>query len=198
MLVTAVEQGSGKRYKIYSEREFLFALYGREMKKYHIEEGTELPDHVADEILEQVIYKRAKERALYLLESRPYTCFMLADKLKHNDYPKIIVEQVVSFLQEYHYLDDSEYVRMYVESCSGRKSRKQLQCDLQRKGITRELCEAVMAEQNYSEEECFRKQFERYTRGKDLQDRAVRQKVFRYLYGKGFSYYLIEEFMENR
>ena len=197
MLVTAVEQGKGKQYKIYSEREFLFALYGREMKKYHIEEGTELPDHVADEILEQVIYKRARERALYLLESRPYTCFMLADKLKHNDYPKEIVERVVFFLQQYHYLDDSEYVRMYVESYSGRKSRKQLQYDLQRKGITRELIEAVMDEQDYSEAECLKKQFERYTKGKDLQDRAVRQKVFRYLSGKGFSYYLIEELMEN-
>ena len=44
-----------------------------------------------------------------------------------------------------------------------------------------------------TEQEGFMRQFLRYTRGKDLNDYAVRQKVFRYFYGKGYPSSLIEE-----
>lgn len=195
MLITRVEQGKGKRYKVYSDHEFLFALYGKELKQYHIRENTEVSEDVITEILEQIIYKRAKERALYLLESRPYTCFMMRDKLKNSDYPVEIVDRVILFLQKYHYLDDESYIRMYVDTYSRNKSKKQIQFDLQKKGIERQLIMDYMSRQSYSEEECFTKQFHRYIRGKDLNDFNIRRKVFRYFYGKGFSYDLIEEYM---
>lgn len=195
MLITRIEQGKGKRYKVYSDSDFLFSLYGRELKEYHIAENVEVSESIIAEILEDIIYKRARERALYLLESRPYTCSMMRDKLVSGDYPAEIADQVISFLQKYHYLDDMAYIRMYVEAYSKSKSKKQIQFDLQKKKIAKNLIDEYMSLQNYSEEECFRKQFERYTRGKDIRDRSVRQKVFRYFYGKGFSYHLIEEYM---
>ena len=195
MYITRVEQSSGKRYKIYSDNEFLFALYSSEIKQYHIKADMELSDDIITEILEEIVYKRAKERALYLLEGRPYTCSMLKDKLKSSDYPDFIIEKVILFLQKYQYIDDEAYIRMYVESYAKSKSKRQIQLDLQKKGISKNIIVDYMSKQDYSEEACFKKQFERYVRGKDMKNQLVRQKVFRFFYGKGFSYDLIEKYM---
>ena len=197
MYITKIEQGKGKRYKVYSEDGFLFSLYRQELRRYHIEENTILPEEIITEILEQIVLKRAKERALYLLERRPYTCFMMKNKLKDSDYPAGIVEQVIFFLQKYHYLDDEAYIKMYVDSYSKSKSKRQIQNDLQRKGITKELVCNFMTKEDYSEEACFIKQFNHYIKGKDISDWTVRQKVFRYFYNKGFSYSLIDEYMRS-
>ncbi|MDD6070207.1 MAG: regulatory protein RecX [Clostridiales bacterium] len=195
MYITRVEQGKSKRYKIYSDNEFLFALYSSEIKQYHIKVDMELSDDIIIEILEEIVYKRAKERALYLLESRPYTCSMMKDKLRSSDYPVCIIEKVILFLQKYQYIDDEAFIRMYVDSYAKSKSKRQIQFDLQKKGISKDMIAEYMSKQDYSEEVCFKKQFERYIRGKDMKNRTVRQKVFRFFYGKGFSYDLIEKYM---
>lgn len=196
MYITKIEQGKGKRYKIFGDDIFLFSLYGKEIKRYHISEHTELADEIIQELLSEVVFKRAKERALYLLENRPLTVQMLKNKLKENEYPLNVIEQVVVFLEKYHYLDDEDYLRMYVAAYSTKKSKKQMSYDLMHKGIARELIDEFFENTEYSERESCKRQMERYVRGKNLEDREVRQKVFRYLYGKGFSSILIQDLLD--
>lgn len=121
MVVTRIEQGNGKKHRVYVDEVFFFSLYYKELKQFHIQEGGEISQDVITCILDTVIYKRAKERALFLLERKPLSVHMLRDKLKDNDYPLDIIDKVISFLERYHYLDDEEYVRMYVASYSGKK-----------------------------------------------------------------------------
>lgn len=197
MIVTRIEQGTSKKYRVYVDEEFLFSLYYKELRQFHIQEGSEISNDVIMCILDTIIYKRAKERALFLLERKSLSVHMLKCKLKDNDYPLDIVDKVVSFLNKYHYLDDEEYVRMYVESYSGRKSKKQLIHDLYRKGISKTIVENFFETNEYSEKNCFEKQFQRYVRGKNLHDYNDRQKIFRYFYNKGFSSTIIEMYMKE-
>lgn len=193
MYITRIEQGRGKRYKVYGEESFLFALYGKELKQYHIEENTELEDKVIAYLLEEIIEKRAKERALYLLEQKPYPIAQMITKLRENEYPDGVIEQVILFLKNYHYLDDEEYVKMYVEAYSDKKSKRQLTYDLASKGISQDIVNTYFLNNTeFSEVESIKRQLERYGKGKNLEDKAVRQKVFRYLYRKGFSASLID------
>ena len=192
MLITRVEEGKGKKYRVFADEQFLFSLFGKELKQFHLRVDEEISDDVVKHILDMVVYKRAKERALFLLERKPLSIHMLREKLVRNEYPVDVIDKVIYFLEQYHYVDDLEYTRMYVETYSKRKSRKQIQCDLYRKGISRVVLEEYFLENDYSEDLCFEKQFQRYTRGKNLQDFLTRQKVFRYFYGKGFSSTLIE------
>lgn len=184
---------NGRQYEVYGENGYLFSLYGKELKKYHIEADGEIADDLVEEIYESVLYKRARERALYLLERRPYSESELQRKLIRNRYPESVIEQVTSFLKKYHYLDDSEYVRMYVNTYISKRSCKQISYELAGKGICKEVIEEYMHNSDISEQDGFMGQFIRYTRGKDLTDHTVRQKVFRYFYGKGYSTTLIEE-----
>ena len=197
MYITRIEETKGKRFRVFGDDNFLFALYAKELKQFQMKESAWIEEDTVTYILKDIIYKRARERALYLLEKRPMSTSMLKDKLIANDYPKNIICLVIDFLTEYHYLDDEEYLRMYVASYSNKKSKRQLQYDLLRKGISKDLVEQYFAENLYSEQDCFEKQFTRYTRGKDLQNLAVRQKTFAYFYRKGFSSELINNYMKS-
>lgn len=198
MLITKIESGKNKRYRVFGDDTYLFALYRNELKHYQIAENAMIEDSVISSILDEIIYKRAKERALYLLEKRPLTVSGLRDKLRYHDYPEAVVEKVIAFLEQYHYLDDMDYIRMYTGSYSSKKSKKQIVYDLMRKGISKSLIDIYFEENEYSEQEGFEKQFERYVRGKDLGDLAIRQKVFRYFYGKGFTVSMIETALWSR
>lgn len=192
MYITRIESLKNGRFKVQGEDGLVFPLYAKELKQYRIAENAELSEDVLAEILESVVYKRGKERALYLLERRPLSSFMLRTKLSESGYPESVITSVISFLEEYHYLDDYEYVRMYVNSYSGKKSKRQLVSELMKKGISRDMLETYFSEYDYSEKPCFERQFSRYTSGKDLKDPIVRQKVFKHFYGKGFQPSLIE------
>lgn len=197
MLITKIEEGKGKKYRVFGDEQFLFSLYSKELRQFSIREDDEISDDVISNILETVIYKRAKERALFLLEKRPLSVNMLKDKLLNNEYPLHIIHKVILFLEKYHYLDDLEYTRMYVTTYSERKSKKQIIGELYRKGISKEIIEEYFEENAYSEMDCFERQFKKYIRGKDLNEYTIRQKVFRYFYSKGFSSVLIESYIRD-
>lgn len=197
MLITRIEQGKSKRFLIYCEDLFLFALYPKEIRQFHIEEGSYLDDSIISSIKDEIIFKRAKERALYLLERKPMTQKGLWDKLTTGEYPSDIIERVISFLQEYHYLDDSLYVHLYVETYGDKKSGKQIRYNLMQKGISKDLIDDYFETHVYTDEVSFSRLFEKYIKNKDLSDYRVRQKVFRYFYGKGFSSSLIESYIRS-
>lgn len=198
MIITDVIKGKGKKYRVYGDDEYLFSLYGSELKKYHIFQHANIDEYIISSIMDEIIFKRAKERALYLLESRPMTERMIRDKLKCNDYPDCIISKVVDFLYRYHYLDDMAYIDLYIQTYSLKKSRKQMVIDLKRKGVSSEDLNIYFETNIYSDENSFQYQFNKYIKDKDLTDSKVRQKVFRYFYGKGYPSNMIEEEIRHK
>lgn len=197
MYITRIEKGKGQRYRVYSDEEMIFALYRKELQYYHIQENSEIDEDLFHMILADVVLKRAKERALYLLEQRLYTVSMMRKKLLDSEYPELVLEQVLSFLQQYHYLDDREYANMYIKDYSLKKSRKQMIMDLCRRGVDRQILEDFFEEQGDFEDQCFARQFQRYVQGKDVSDFSSRQKIFRHFYSKGFSSELIQKYLKH-
>ena len=67
MTVTKIEPVTRKRFRVFVDGQSAFTLYKGELERYHIEVDTELDEEVRQEILQKVILKRAKARALHLL-----------------------------------------------------------------------------------------------------------------------------------
>ncbi|MBR5579321.1 MAG: regulatory protein RecX, partial [Lachnospiraceae bacterium] len=67
-LVTGIEELDVKRAKIYLEGELAFVLYKGEVRELQLKVNKELsePDYVR--VLTEILPKRAKKRALYLLQ----------------------------------------------------------------------------------------------------------------------------------
>ena len=67
MVVTKVEAVTKTKYKVYIDGQFAFILYKGELSRFHIAEDQELSQEIYEKIRTEVILKRAKLRAMHLL-----------------------------------------------------------------------------------------------------------------------------------
>ena len=67
MVITEVEPLSRTRYKVYIDGKFAFVLYKGDLARYHLARGCEIPEETCRQIRREVVLKRAKMRALHLL-----------------------------------------------------------------------------------------------------------------------------------
>jgi Uncharacterized protein conserved in bacteria len=145
MTVTEITSIDKKRSKIVFEQEEPIVLYNGEIRRFQIEAGKELSDKVFFQIQEEILKKRVKERALYLLKSMDRTEEEIRTKLKKGYYSTELISYAIDFLKEYSYIDDRRYAENYIRTCTGRKSRKNIQQGLYLKGISKEITEEVFA-----------------------------------------------------
>lgn len=188
MIVTAIEQYAKGKYKVYLNEEFAFLLYRAEIRRTGIEVGKELEECQYRVITEEILLKRAKNRALYLLQSMERTEKQLCEKLRDNFYPEDVIKSVCSYLKEYRFLDDESYARRYIESQALHKSRRKIQAELVLKGIPSALIKELLEETDDYEIEGICAWIRKKQTGSLLSDEKQRQKLFMSLQRKGYSY----------
>lgn len=157
MLVQKIQDLGKNRITISLENGFSFVLYKGELRLYKLKENEEISQEAYDEIMNVVLPKRAKLRAMNLLKVRPYTVKGLTDKLKDGGYPDDIIKIAIDYVSSYHYLDDLRYAREYIYTYKDRKNKKTLIYDLMNKGVLKDLIyealEEELAEDEYILEE---------------------------------------------
>lgn len=141
MKITAIEELSKARSRVWIDGEFAFVLYKGELRLYRIREGEEISEETLKTIRQEVLPKRAKLRAMNLLKGREYTTKQLHDKLKQGGYPEDIITLALDYVASYHYTDDLRYAVSYMQSYETDKSRRRIEQDLMRKGIGKETLE---------------------------------------------------------
>ena len=119
MVVTKVEMLTRIKYKVYLDEEFAFVLYKGELSHYRIVEGTLLEEDTVQEILQKVICKRAKLRAMHLLEDMDRSESALREKLRQGLYPPEAVEAAISYVKSFGYLDDARYAENFCTEQKG-------------------------------------------------------------------------------
>ncbi|MCI8854613.1 MAG: regulatory protein RecX [Lachnospiraceae bacterium] len=131
--------------------------------------------------------KRAKHRALYLLERMDRTEQELRRKLQQN-YPPDVVEEALEYVKSYHYIDDLRYAKNYIACKSQVKSRRQIEQELlMKKGISREILEQAYGESEEQDEVLLiRRWMEKKKMDPCTADRAELQKFYLFLSRRGF------------
>lgn len=151
-----------------------------------------------ENIEEEEVLRKAKSRALYLLGDMPRTEKQLRDKLEKTGYPLEVIEKVIAYVKEYHYIDDLQYARDYIVSKSRLKSKRMVLMELKRKGIAREILQET--------EDCFPKEAQEELleqliakKKMDLKtaSREEIHKLHQHLLRKGFSYEEIRSVIER-
>ena len=138
-----------------------------------------------DEIKDEV--RRAKLRALHLLTAMDRTEAKLREKLEVS-YCEKAVEEAVAYVKNYGYLNDERYVKVYIESKSRTKSRKQIEQELiYKKGVSKE---AVYRGFEQAEMADVVEVIQKYMQKKKIDpqtcDYEQKQKFFAYMMRKGF------------
>lgn len=189
MTVTEIRPVTKQKYQIEVEGHSPFVLYKGEVFRYHIEKDREISPEIYREIIEEVLTKRAKLRALHLLEQGDRTKKDLEEKLLKNGYPPEAVEAALAYVESFHYIDDKRYALSYIQNQSGRKGRARIQMELRRKGVPQEYIDQAFQEmeEETDTEAVIRELVQKKRRGQGPMDEKEKQKLYGFLLRRGFS-----------
>lgn len=198
-------KGKG-RVSVFLNDRFAFVLYKGELSQYGLEIGSIVDDDLYDRILKETLIPRARKRAMNLLKTIDRTEADVRRKLFEGGYPQEAVEAAIEYLRSYHYLDDMRYATEYIRFKLQTMSRRQITAKLSEKGIDKHTIEEAFAsyeeesgeDSGESEKALIRKLIsKRCPQGVENLDYESRQKLYGYLYGKGFSMAVIDDVMRS-
>ena len=106
-----IEPVTKTRFRIYLDGQFAFVLYKSELVSCKVKDGEEISDEQVEVILKGIILKRAKQKALSLLQSMDRTKSELRERLLRQDFPEKIADEAVRYVESFGYVDDRRYVR---------------------------------------------------------------------------------------
>ena len=182
--------GLAQEMKIYIHSEII--------RKYNVTKGMELSEEEADRLIYENDLRRARERALYLMESRDHSYRELFDKLEKN-YSEDICFEVCNRLAEIGVINDRRYAEKLCRQLYEIKKlgRYRVKHEMRLKGLSSEIIEEAM--ENFSEEDepferlekLVEQKYERY-----LTDRKGVEKVKNALARKGYSFGEIKEVLD--
>ena len=125
MRITRIEPVTKTKYRVSINEQFAFVVYKGELSRFHLKEESELTEDTYAEIKE-VLLKRAKLRAMHLLNDMARTESQLRDKLKIGGYPPEITEAAIAYVKSFGYINDDAYIRSFIDSRKEKKSRREI------------------------------------------------------------------------
>lgn len=192
MTVTDIIEHDKKKVFLQFDGEITIPLYIGEVRKYHLQKGEEVPKAIYTEIMEELLPKRAKLRAMHLLQKRTYTRAMLRRKLLEGRYPDMVAEEALDYVASYGYVDDAKYAAEYIRCYCESRSRKRIIQELSCKGVSKDIIEkawCAFEEENMPIDEeaqimelLAKKRFNAKTA-----DQKEKIRVMNFLYRKGYS-----------
>ena len=90
--------------------------------------------------------KRAKLRAMHLLNDMDRTESQLRTKLLNGDYPADIADEAIAYVKSFGYINDESYIRRFIESRKNSKSKKEIYALLMKKGVDMERVQEILSE----------------------------------------------------
>lgn len=114
---------------------------------FHLSKDTELPESAIDDIIKANDTRRAKERALYLLDERDYSYVELFKKLEKN-YDEDVCYDVLNRLVELGFINDRRYSKKLAEYLVVTKKHGFYRAreEMKQRGIPNELIAEALSE----------------------------------------------------
>lgn len=193
MIVTGISEMSKSRVKVEIDGEAAFVLYKGELRIYEIKEGNTLSREHYETLMQEVLPRRAKLRAMNLLKGRSYTRMQLLNKLIEGGYPTELAEDAVDYTESFGYVNDEQYARDFIEYNKERKTRQRMLTDLMHRGISKQLFEQIFDEEVGEdsaglEEEQIKEWIRKKNFSPDEASMEDMRKMTSFLYRKGFSF----------
>lgn len=178
--------GKGKR-RIHFDNAESLVMYYSETRGLKLEEDTFISEQTHDHLLKEVVGKRAKKRALHLLEQMDRTEQQLREKLMISEYPESCIDDAIAYVKSFHYLDDHRYAETFTRYKKEKLSRQQIKQKLMMKGVSRDIvAEAVDTEYDVDESVHIRNLLEKKHFSNEHADEGEFRRVYNYLLRRGF------------
>ncbi len=191
MLITRLDVTEGFKVRVYIDDEFAFLLTEKEIELYRLKEGNVLTDAEYERILEETLYHKVLDKALYILKFADRSEEELRRKLIQAEFPAVLIDRAIIYVKEYGYLDDVRFASSFIRARMNKKSRLMIKNELLQKGISGEVLEKAF-QVTYGEEEedaelaAINKAIAKKTADSKALSYEEKQKLIASLYRKGF------------
>lgn len=192
MLVTSLKELKKSKIQVYLDEEYTFLLDQKEINKYHINENMIMTKELYKE-LEELMYTKAKSKALSLLNFSDRSDTELRNKLREYGFNDSMIDRTMTYLYEYGYVDDERMASAYIRSRMHTKSKYYIQRELQQKGIRDDIIEELLTREydNETNEDAeliaISKAIKKKTKAPEELSYEEKQKLIASLFRKGFS-----------
>lgn len=152
MFIDEIRRQKGHLVGLYSEGELIVSLDSDMADEMHLQARRDYPVEQLRTLLTQSQQRRARSKALYLLEFRDYSRRDLERRLR-NDFDEESARAAVDFLEEIGAIDDRRYAEAAIRHLAGYKhyGRRRILQELSLKGIDRDTAEEVLDEYGLDE-----------------------------------------------
>ena len=196
MIITKIEKqkNNNKRYSIFINDEFSFGIDEIDLLYYKLKENEPLDDEKYNYILNKLLLKRAKDKALKYLGYKMRSKKQVINKLKEDEYPEDIIFKVVNILEKYNYINDEDFAKAYIKDKLNLKGYGifKIKYDLKMLGIDEEIFKYYLYDTEFINEQekakiLLMKKLKNKKNIEDV-DYKEKQKLYAYLSRRGFSY----------
>lgn len=182
-----IQKSNKARANLYLDGEFAFGVEMLTVMKLGLKIGQE----VSQEKLAEAVFDSEKSvafgKAVDYLARGMKTSKQMREYLFKKGYDEQVTEYVVTKLNEYKYLDDKTYAKVYVEQNGKTKGNRRLQQELQQKGIGREQAEAAASLDDETSRANAAALAAKYVKNKTVDVKTL-QRLQRYLLSRGYNY----------
>ena len=186
--ITAIiaQEKNKKRVNVYLDGEFYCGMNLFTVLSNRLKAGDEVDEARLAEISFEDNYSAALDLALNYISRSMRTKMQMIVYLKKKGFEGRVIARVIDKLEEYDYINDSVYARKYAAEKSRSSGKRKIAFELKIKGVEEKISDEVLGEDFSEEEGCYNVAV-KYLKGKPV-DFETRQRCYRYLLGKGFSY----------
>ena len=185
MKITNIEKKKGTRYQVDVDNEYWYILDIEVIYDYHLKAGLEVEESFLAEVKYAAEYRKAKERALYLLGVRDYGRQELIDKLSEK-VSYAAAKEAAEKMEELGFLNDKAYAEKLAKHLVEYKHYgwRRARFEMEKNGLSSDVVEEALEGLPDSDLAGFvRRKYARY-----LGDEAGQKKILASLARLGHSY----------
>ena len=185
-----------QRVNVSLDGEYAFGLARIVAAWLHI--GQEIDDEKIAQLKSEDGFEAAYQRALRLIQYRPRTEAEIRRNLSRNEVPETLQQAIIQRLKESRLIDDAGFAQTWVENRAELRprSRRALAFELGRRGVDHNVIEETLAQVD-DDALAYQAAQRRAPRFKDLEWQDFREKLFRFLAQRGFSFQASREAIER-
>jgi regulatory protein len=190
-----VQKKNKHRVSVFVDNEYSFSLDEIDCIRLQIKTGKKVtPEDIKKYNLESNLSK-ARNKALDIISRRDICERELKNKLRDKGYDEMITDIVIDELSALGYIDDYEYALKFIEEAIHLKSngRIKIKYDLSKKGVSEDIIRKALSEFDEDPAEMIAEIISSRYSGVDLNDFKNKQKITRYLAGRGYDFSEINE-----
>ena len=185
--MVSVQEKNKNRCNVFVDGSFSFAVSIDLALKYGLKKGFVLDDSILREITIEDEKMRAYSIATKYLSRALKTKKQVITYLRGKEISDGVIYQVIDKLKEYGFINDEEYAKRYLETCSSSQGKRLVDYKLMMKGVKKTDIESAREEVFVDGKENALRIAQRRLKNKEMTKENI-LKTYRYLIGKGFSY----------